>query len=64
MQDINNFLNLIEVRGRSFDQLRENMSKIDVPCSIVQIQMMPTGAYFAILMADRKVRKTPTQASK
>jgi len=57
MQDINNFSNLIEVRGRSFDQLRENMAKVDVPASIVQILSLPTGAYIAILMADRKIRR-------
>lgn len=64
MQDLNNFSNLIEVRGRSFDLLRENMAKIDVPASIVHITLQPTGQYVAILMADRKVRKTKTRPEK
>jgi len=63
MQDINSFSNLIEVRGRSFELLRENLAKVEVPASIVKIILQPTGQYVAILMADRKVvkRKKPNE---
>jgi hypothetical protein len=57
MQDINNFSNLIEVRGRTFDQLQEKLIAIEVPCSILELKVLHTGQYVAILMADRKVRR-------
>ena len=57
MQDINNFSNLIEVRGRDFDQLRRNLSMVDVPAKLLDIKVGPTGAYYAFLVADRKLRR-------
>ncbi len=64
MQDINNFSNLIEVRGRSFDQLRANMASIEVPCKLLQIEVLPNGSYVAFLAADRKLRKVKERQAK
>lgn len=59
MKDINNFLNLIEVNGRTFDRLRENMARIEVPVSIVEMGIMNTGLYYAFLKADRPAKRIP-----
>ncbi len=59
MNDVNNFANLIEVQGRTFDRLRENMARIEVPVSIVRMGIMNTGLYYAFLKADRPATRVP-----
>ena len=57
MQDVNNFMNLIEVQGRTFDRLRDDMARIEFPVSIITMGVQGTGMYYAFLKADRPAKK-------
>jgi hypothetical protein len=59
MQDINNFANLVEVKARTFDRLREAMMQIEVPVTVIEMGIMPTGLYYAFLKADRPAKRVP-----
>ena len=57
MKDINNFQNLMYVTAKGFEQLKEKLSMITIPAKILTIEEKQTGAFYAILAADRKVKQ-------
>lgn len=51
--DHNHFENLFEVTGRDFKQFKRNLLTIDIPVQEIAYGVKPSGAYYAILRADR-----------
>lgn len=56
MKDINNFSNLIEIEGRSFEDLKSKLLKIDSKCAVLHWLVLPTGRYKVIVQIEKPAK--------
>ncbi len=65
IEDINGFLRLVKVTGRTFEQLQERMiTQVRVPASIVQFGESPGGAPWVVLKISAVEKQSAPKKAK
>ncbi len=58
----NDFENLVELSARNFLKLKEQLIELPASSSILNIGILPTGTYHAIVQVKGKKKPTKTRA--
>lgn len=61
MADFNNFANYSYVQARNFRTLKEQLINIDVPVTLIRMDVRDNGSAYAIVMLDRNEKSVHTR---